>query len=457
MLRARRAAVADQWGLERGAVLVPSGLSVPIHGTDQSHEYHTHPEHYYLSGLVHPGSVLTFDPGEGWTLFANQASLEQQVWTNASEPLEEQAARSGIDNVLNREALRAWLERRRSEPLAVIGNDDLVHHPDGYGIENWSALELDIDEELSVRCSDTVSAARRAKDPSEIEFMRAAATASIAGHMSALRHAAAGMTERTVQVELEAEFFRHGALRTAYGSIVGTGPDGSVLHFSPGSRELRSGDIVLIDAAAEIAGYASDITRTFPVDANFTPMQASIYDLVLATQTRAIQAVRPGVEYRDLHMAAALNIAGGLGDLGILRGNPADLVEQDAHALFFPHGLGHMLGLATHDAGGCLAGRERSERFGLKYLRADLPLQPGYIVTIEPGIYFIRALLTDPERRAHYRDAVNWEMVDTMLDFGGIRIEDDILVTPTGVEVLSGALPRERNDIEDLRREALAL
>jgi len=163
---------------------------------------------------------------------------------------------------------------------------------------------------------------------------------------------------------------------------------------------------------------------------------------------------RPGVEYKDLHLAASGRIASGLADLGILRGNPVDLVERDAHALFFPHGLGHMLGLATHDAGGCLKGRTPSDRFGLKWLRADLPLQSGYVVTIEPGIYFIRALLTDAGRREQYRNMVDWDRVDGLLDFGGIRIEDDVLVTETGADVLSGAIPKAVPEIEALRAEA---
>jgi Xaa-Pro aminopeptidase len=145
-----------------------------------------------------------------------------------------------------------------------------------------------------------------------------------------------------------------------------------------------------------------------------------------------------------------------LADLGILRGSPASLVESDAHALFFPHGLGHMLGLATHDAGGCLAGRTPSDRFGLKWLRADLPLEEDYVVTIEPGIYFIRALLEDPERRERYRDQVDWARVDGMLDFGGIRIEDDVRVTAAGAEVLSAAIPKSITAVEALREEAPA-
>jgi Xaa-Pro aminopeptidase len=204
-----------------------------------------------------------------------------------------------------------------------------------------------------------------------------------------------------------------------------------------------------------VAGYAADVTRTFPVGPRFEGIQADLYDLVYETQQSAIAGAAPGVEFRDLHMAASRRIAAGLVDLGLLRGNPDDLVDADAHALFFPHGLGHMLGLATHDAGGCLAGREPSDRFGLKYLRADLPLQPNYVVTVEPGIYFIPALLNDTERRERYRDMVDWDMADRMLDFGGIRIEDDVLITADGSEVLSAALPARRGEVEALRQQGL--
>lgn len=454
-LRGRRAAVARDWDLERGVVLAPSGLPLPIAGTDLFHDYHAHPEHLYLAGLAHPSTVLAFDPAEGWVLFAAQLSREDQVWTNASEPLERLQEQSGADRVHDLSALGPWLERRRGEPVAIVGNHDIETQPADYGIENWAALELDIDEARSARLSEQLSEARRTKDPVELDAMRAAADASVAGHFAGIRQVRPGMTERRLQVEIEAEFFRNGAPRTAYGTIVGGGPNGAVLHFAPGDRTFGDEDIILVDAGAEIDGYASDVSRTFPAGRSFAPLQADLYDLVLRTQQRAIDNARPGVEYRDLHLGAALDIATGLRDLGILRGDPEGLVEADAHALFFPHGLGHMLGLATHDAGGCLAGRETSDRFGLKYLRTDLPLQPGYVVTIEPGIYFIRALLTDPERRRKYRDAVNWDVVDSMLDFGGIRIEDDVLITPEGAELLSGGLPRERTAIEELRREGL--
>lgn len=452
-LRDRREAVARLWDMSRGAVLTPGGLPVPVPGTDQYHDFHAHPEFTYLSGARIPGSALAFEPGEGWLLFAPVAGLEERVWVGEGEDLEALAATTGL-RVRPLGELRSWLERRRGEPLALLGNDDITHHPAAYGIEGWPALELDVDAEPSARLSEQVSESRRAKDDSEVALMRSAAGASRAGHLAALRLARPGMSERQLQIELEAEFFRNGAERTAYGSIVGTGSNGAVLHFSPTSRALSDGELVLIDAGAEVGGYASDVTRTFPVGPRFEGIQRDLYQLVLEVQQAAIRDVQPGMEYKTLHLQAAERIADGLVDLGILRGSPADLVESDAHALFFPHGLGHMLGLATHDAGGCLRGRTTSDRFGLKWLRADLPLQPGYVVTIEPGIYFIRALLTDRARREQYRDAVDWDRVDGLLDFGGIRIEDDVLVTATGADVLSGAIPKSIPEIEALRTEA---
>ena len=155
----------------------------------------------------------------------------------------------------------------------------------------------------------------------------------------------------------------------------------------------------------------------------------------------AIARCVPGAEWREIHLAAALQIAEGLVSLGILVGAPDSLVERDTHAMFFPHGLGHMVGLGVRDASGYLPGRKRSDRPGLNMLRTDLPLEKGYLMTVEPGIYFIPALLQDPALRERHRDAVRWDRVDSLLDFGGIRIEDDVLVTDGTPEVLTSAIP----------------
>ena len=453
-LRNRRDRVARAWGAH-GPVVIASGLPVPVAGTDQFHDFHAHAEHRYLAGTAQEASVLTFDQREGWTLFAARASLEERVWSGDGTSLELLAAESGIEGVRPAADLGAWLEARRGEAVAVLGNHDFTRAPAAYGVPNWLALETAIDQAESERLSTFLSEARRAKDSDEIATMRLAADATAAGHLTAMRSVRPGMSERELQVEVEAEFFRHGSARTAYSSLVGGGPNSSVLHFLPTARPFGTGEIVLMDAAAEYDGYAADVTRVFPAGDRFEGIHRDLYALVLATQEHAIAKTRPGKEFKELHLEAATEIAAGLADLGILRGNPHDLVESDAHALFFPHGLGHMLGLATHDSGGCLAGRAKSERLGLKWLRADIPLAPGFVVTIEPGIYFIRALLTDPERRRQYRDAVDWERVDGLLDTGGIRIEDDILITEEGAAVLSAEIPKSIAAVEELRREGL--
>ncbi len=451
----RRARAAERWNLDRGVVLLPAGLMLPIAGTDQFHEYHAHPEHRYLSGVGQPGGVLAFDAGEGWTLFVPQPDAAERVWTGDGPSLAAVEEASGLERVQPASDLGEWLEGRRGEPVAIIGNDDLTLRAAEYGVESWASLELATDEEESERLRAVVAELRRAKDPRELALMREAAAATHRGHMAGIRKARAGMSERALQVEIEVEFFRAGAERTAYGSIVGGGPNAATLHSTPTDREFGEGELILVDAGAEVGGYASDVTRTYPVSPRFEGVQRDLYALVLAVQERAIAGARPGVEYKDLHLAASVEIAQGLVDLRLLRGDAEGLVERDAQALLFPHGLGHMLGLATHDAGGCLEGRMPSERPTLRYLRADLPLQPGYVVTIEPGIYFIDALLEDPDLRERYRDDVAWERVDGMLDFGGIRIEDDVLITEEGAEVLSAATPKALEAIEALRAEGL--
>ena len=451
----RRERAAARWALDRGVVLVAAGLELPIAGTDQFHEYHAHPEHRYLAGVGQAGGVLAFEAGGGWTLFVPQPDAAERVWTGDGPSPAALAEASGLERVRPASELGGWLERRRGEPLAVIGNDDLTQRAEGYGLDSWARLEFAPDEEEQERLRTAVAELRRAKDARELALMREAAAATHLGHMAGIRKARAGMSERALQVEIEVEFFRAGAERTAYGSIVAGGPNAATLHFSPTARAFGAGELILVDAGAEVGGYASDVTRTYPVGARFEGLQRDLYTLVLEVQERAIADAGPGVEYKDLHLAASVAIARGLADLGLLRGEAEGLVERDAQALFFPHGLGHLLGLATHDAGGCLEGRAPGERPTLRYLRADLPLQPGYVVTIEPGVYFIRALLEDADLRARYRDDVAWERVDALLDFGGIRIEDDVLVTEDGAESLSAATPKAPAAIEALRAEAL--
>ncbi len=457
VLRQRRQRVAAAWlGTDiDGPVLIPASLPIPIDGTDQFHEFHAHPEFQYLTGVAEPGAALAWEPDQGWTLFAPSLSVEDLVWMSAPPSADELAGETGIGRAVDRSELTDWLESRRGQGLVLLGSRDIEARATEYGIEAWATLEAVVNEEATERLGKALAELRRAKDSVELDRMTRAVDAAVEGHLAAQRLARHGLTERALQIEMEAEFFRQGGARTAYGSIVGSGPNSAILHGTPGERVMSDGELVLIDAGAEVQGYASDVTRTFPVSASFSPIQRELYNVVLAAQQEAIAAAGPGVEYKSLHLQASATIAQGLVDVGVLRGSLDELVAADAHALFFSHGLGHMLGLSTHDCGGYLEGRLPEDRFGLAYLRADLPLEPGYVVTVEPGIYFVPALLTDPARRERYAEMVDWDVVDGMLDFGGIRIEDDIRITADGCEVMSAALPSGASEIEAIRHEAL--
>lgn len=457
ILRERRRRVESAWsatGID-GPVLIPASVPIPIDGTDQFHEFHAHPEFQYLTGVAEPGAALAWEPDAGWTLFAPTLTIEDLVWMSAPPSAAELGAATGVSNSLDRSELSGWLESQRGRDLALLGSRDIESRASEYGVDAWSTLEAVVDEDATERLGRALAELRRAKDALELDRMTRAVDAAVAGHLAAWHVARHGLSERALQIEMEAEFFRQGGARTAYGSIVGSGPNSAILHGTPGERIMSDGELVLIDAGAEIEGYASDVTRTFPVSAQFTGIQRDLYNVVLAAQEEAIASAGPGVEYKSLHLAASATIARGLVDAGVLIGSPDHLVAADAHALFFPHGLGHMLGLSTHDCAGYLEGRVPEDRFGLAYLRTDLPLAPGYVVTIEPGVYFVPALLNDPERRERYAEMVDWEVVDGLLDFGGIRIEDDVMITANGCDVMSDALPKAASEIEAIRRDAL--
>lgn len=411
----RRAAVIRAWNLSDEIVLIGSGQPIPIPGTDEFYKFHAHPEFRYLADNNLPGHVLAFDARGGWTEFVPVLGAEQKLWLGGAQAPGEPIAH-----------LDAWLAARAGRPHGMLGVPCLESY----------------DEDFSGKLREVVDAARRKKDGEELERMRKACLATGAGFEAARAAIRPGATERQVQIELERDFRRAGGAGTAFDSIVAGGPHAAVLHHTPGERVLRDGELVLVDAGARYAGYSSDVTRTYPAGGSFTPEQKDVYAVVRAAQVAAIGRCRAGAEFREIHLATAVDLARGLADLGILRGDAEGLVERHAHALFFPHGLGHLLGLATHDSGGYLVGRAPAREFGLRYLRTDLPLQPGYVVTIEPGLYFIPALLDDPARREAFADAVDWERIGKMRDFGGIRIEDDVLVTDGEPEILTSSIPK---------------
>lgn len=420
-LTARRTRLAAALPLGDALLLVGAGEPIPLpEHSDQTYPFRSHADYFYLTGRECAGGIVVFDPREGpvegWADFVPIVTEAERVWEGRA-----QAWGRSLGE------LAGWLEARSDRPIAFLGSPP---------------REAVVDLELATRVRGAFIHARRPKDAAELAQLRRAAEATAAGFRALRMQLRAGTTERALQIELEAEFFRHGGHRTGYGSIVGSGPNGAVLHFEPSARVLQPGELVLVDAGAEIDRYTADVTRTYVVG---TPdaFACDLHATVLRAQERAIARCRPGAEWREIHLATAVDLVAGLVEMGLMRGDAGALVEREAHTMFFPHGLGHLVGLGVRDASGLSPGRQRDPRPSLRTLRMDLPLQPGYVVTVEPGLYFIPALLQDATRRARFADCVNWPAVDRQLHRGGVRIEDNVLVTGDAPEVLTATIPKE--------------
>jgi Xaa-Pro aminopeptidase len=406
-LERRRHATAAAWSLDHGVVLVEAGEEIAVPGRgDRVYPFRAHSEYLYLTDRERPGGILAYAPGDGWVEFVAPVTAEELLWTGL------EGDREGVPaGTRPLEELDAWIGGR---PVRRLG------------------ATAEADDELR----NALIRVRRAKDDIELERMRMAVAATRAGFAELVGLIAAGRTERELQVMLEAAFLRNGGDFLSFETIVAAGDHAAVLHFSPTARELRDGDLLLVDAGAEYRGYAGDVTRTYAVSGTFTPEQALVHDTVRRAGEAAIAACRPGVEWRDVHVEAALVVAEGLVELGVLRGSPGTLVDSGAVTLFFPHGVGHMVGLGVRDAGQA-SDEVREPAPGLPRLRVDIALQPRQAWTIEPGIYIVPALLA--RERGH--EGVDWDRVDALHGFGGVRLEQNVLITERGCDVLTAEIP----------------
>jgi Xaa-Pro aminopeptidase len=414
----------------------------------------------YFFDRPEPDAAAFFDPADGSVrLFLHERTTADALWHGASSSFAEEAARQGVAEVLRVEQLEAEVRRlakgRSVRCLAV------ADHRTTERARRLTGEALDFDSAGGPgdpKVCDAIFALRKVKQGEELDEIRKAAAITREAHLGAMRHTREGGSEQELVGVVEGAFAHHGGV-PAYSTILSV--RGEVLHNNHHGNTLRRGDLVLLDAGAELAsGYCADVTRTWPVTGRFSPEQAEVYDIVLRAELAAIAAVAPGVRYREVHFAAARVITDGLVQMGLLHGDVDALTEAGAHAVFFPHGVGHQLGLDVHDMEGFgdrvhyQAGRRRSEQFGTCYLRMDRDLEVGLVFTIEPGIYFVPAILADPGLRTRFGNAVAWERAERFTKandgrgFGGIRIEDDVLCTPRGAEILTAAIPKERAAVE---------
>jgi len=410
----------------------------------------------YFGGPAIEGAVILIDRGRS-TLFCDPPDEGDALWHGARPSLEERAAAAGVDEARPigelAEALHGGRERIATlAPLGHAAAAALGQHL-GRTVTAGSAARLEPGSH-DARLADAVIDIRLHHDDAAIDQLRAAATASVAAHEAGMRATRDARIEREVAAAMIATLRARG-MGDAYGPIVTV--HGEILHSHSHDGPIAPGDLLLCDVGGETPeGWAGDITRTWPVSGTYSPTQRALIEVVLASQLRAIDRVRPGVRYRDVHETAKRSLVEGLRDLKILRGEVDGLLERGAAALFFPHGVGHLIGLDVHDMedlgdrAGYAPGRTRSAAFGDSFLRLDRDLEPGMAVTIEPGFYQVPAILDDPARVERFKGDLDRDVLAKFADVRGIRIEDDVLCTTGDPEVLTGALVKHPADIEQL-------
>ena len=426
---ARRHRLLAQIG-ERGILILPTARE-QIRNRDVSYSFRADSDFYYLTGFAEPEAVLVLVPGhaEGeQILFCRPRDPERETWDGR---------RAGIDGAKDLcQVDRCHAIQELDDILPkLLENRDVLLYPMGLAdfdarVQLWrnqarsrSRQGIGYPMEL-VDTALFLGEMRLHKDAVEQELMRAAAGVSAAGHRHGMRQTRPGMMEYQLQAEIEYVFQRQGAARLAYSSIVGGGVNGCILHYVENRAELQDGDLVLVDAGAEIAGYAGDITRTWPVNGRFSGPQRDIYSLVLASQKAAIAAVQVGRPVSDYHDAAVEVLVDGLRELKILGEGREEILEKQLYRPFYMHRTGHWLGMDVHDVGAYRQGAEQAWR----------PLVAGMVLTVEPGLYFAPGQAGVPDA---YQGI-------------GIRIEDDLFLTPDGPEILSAGVPKEMEEIEDL-------
>lgn len=399
----------------------------------------------YFAGMPVVNAAIRLDAGK-LELFIDNPPPEATLWHGKTPNREEIGRAIGAEETYPLSELA-----RKAMDAATVAVQDLATYQQQCEILN---RPVGLSEARDLQLARALVQLRSRHDELALDELRQAAAVSVKAHRAGMRATKCSTTEAEIRGAMEGLIIAHN-MYCAYNSIVTV--HGEVLHNEVYNNQLQPQDLLLADVGAEtLNGWAADITRTWAVLGKFSSTQRDLYQVVLAAHDRCIAEVKPGVEYRDLHLLAAEIIAEGLVDLGILRGKPQDLVAMDAHALFFPHGVGHLLGLDVHDLedlgdiAGYEPGRNRSDRFGLGYLRLDRPLHSGMLVTVEPGFYQVPAILNNSDFRNKYRDVVNWERLAQFADVRGIRIEDDVLITDSGAEVLTADLPTEIEEIEHL-------
>ena len=446
-----------QQQIKSGLVLLMGNELSSMNYPENTYHFRQDSNFLYYIGLDLPSLTAIIDVDKNETiLFGTELTIDDIIWTGPQPSLKALAAKSGIKKVVAPNKIVSIIKAAKKSGRAI-------HFLPPYRPENkiklseWMGLPI---KGLScVSCVPLIKAVvaqASIKGKEEIAEMEKALAITADMHLASMRTAKAGMTEAEVTGKVHGIAIGAGG-NLAYPIILTV--NGQTLHNHYHGNVLKKGQLLLGDFGAETAmHYAGDITRTFPISKKFTKKQKAIYELVLDMELSSIAACKPGVLYKDVHLDAATILVKGLKELGLMKGDVKTAVAAGAHALFFPHGLGHAIGLDVHDMEdlgedlvGYSAEVERSNQFGLRSLRFGKALEAGNVITVEPGIYFIPELIDKWESEGKFKHFINYKKLKAYRDFGGIRIEDNILITATGSKVLGPPIPKTVKEIEAIR------
>ncbi len=443
--------------LKEGVVLLLGNEESPMNYTENQYSFRQDSNFLYYCGIDQPMLALVMDVETGDTiLFGNELTLIETVWMGPQPSLQEQAAKVGVTEVQNYDLLPELLASIRQQGRSI-------HYTPPYRMENsikltqWLHTPLvELSQQASVKLIQGIAAQRSIKTAAELAELERAVNITRAMHIAVMKQAKPGMNEAHL-AGVATGIAIAGGGNLAYPVILTT--RGHILHNHVHSHFLSEGQLVLADIGAETAShYAGDITRTFPVSKTFTQQQREIYQLVLEVQMAAIATLRPGVLYVDVHMQVARQITEGLKAIGLMHGDTDEAVAAGAPALFFPHGLGHLQGLDVHDMEdlgehhtGYRPGLERSQLFGYKYLRFGKELEAGMVLTVEPGVYFNPPLIDSWQKEGRFSEFIHYHKLAPYRDFTGVRLEDNILITADGHQVIGDPIPKTIAEVEGLR------
>jgi Xaa-Pro aminopeptidase len=415
-----------------GLAILPSA-PVAIRSADVEFIYRQDNDFYYLTGFAEPESLAMFAPGEdeSFVLFVRPRDKERETWTGR---------RAGIDGAMSDYgADKAYVIDEFPRVAArYLEKAERIYYPLGMNeridsrmlelVKNAAAMRPRVGSGPNALLDprEILHEARLRKSPEELDTMRRAIAISGAAHAAAMRNARGGMMEWEIEALVDYHFRKRGASGPSYPSIIASGPSAATLHYIHNDREMRAGELLLIDAGCEYDFYASDVTRTFPVGARFSPLQRDLYQIVLDSQLRAIDTIRPGVKFDEPHEAALRVLVEGMCHIGLLKGSPEEALKSGSYRRYFMHRTSHWLGMDVHDVGLYrIAGQSRT-------------LEPAMVLTAEPGIY----IAPDDDEASEEFQGI------------GIRIEDDVLVTPDGHEVMTAAIPKSVAEVEALTTAA---